>query len=155
MPWFVVPLNSVFVTLCKNVFIAGLADFWKTSEDSYLVHRGYIAVSDKYTLLPKNKTECEKQEVKCSMKQETEVKNVKKSDGTTIPGSCENGWSITDTEIWNSSTTKIVCETKAEARWHFYVFPLRNPKSYNLIKYYVECRSQVSSHAGFFRVFSK
>ncbi len=94
----------------------GLRKFWKETADSYLVHRGIIVVKETFTLMPTNTTGCDSHKVQCFLKQDNDAKE-------RHPGDCKKGWSISAAEIWKSKQTKLVCETKKGASWHFNVFP--------------------------------
>ncbi len=101
----------------QRFFFSGLRGFWTDKEDSYLIHRGIIAIKDNFTLQPKNGTLCQERNVSCALKQD-------RSQDISLDGNCRRGWTIEVLDVWNSSSsTKLVCETQAKAKWHFYVFP--------------------------------
>ncbi len=102
-------------------FFSGLRDFWEEKDDSYLFHRGIIAVKDNFILKPKNGDKCKDQEVTCVLKQGRGQPDIP------MEGNCGSGWTIDASDLWNSSGTKLLCETKENARWHFYVFPFGKP----------------------------
>ncbi len=111
------------VTLIQH-FFSGLRNFWQKGNDSYLFHRGIIAVKEQFTLQPSSTTKCEAQNVTCVLK-------VGRNQEKILNGRCDSGWSINASDFWNCSHgAKLVCQTQRNAKWHFYVFPFGKPAIY-------------------------